>query len=94
MRGVEQRIFVLEASVDAGRRHAGAGPSLDPWIWFLAVGSGLTGEEFPRTDALARRCRERPTVTCILDREADVYGALQRGPRAARRPAAASRVAP
>jgi glutathione S-transferase len=48
------------------------------WLWFRAVGSGLTGAEFPLVDALARRCQERPSVTRILDREADTFAALQR----------------
>jgi glutathione S-transferase len=52
------------------------------WLWFRAVGSGLTGAEFPRVDALARRCQERPSVRRILDREADVFAAMQRAGQA------------
>lgn len=48
------------------------------WLWFRAVGSGLTGDEFPCVDSLARRCQTRSTVARILDREVDVYSALRR----------------
>jgi len=52
------------------------------WLWFRGVGSGLTAAEFPRVDALARRCQQRPSVTRILDREADVFAAMQRAGQA------------
>jgi glutathione S-transferase len=48
------------------------------WLWFRAVGSGLTGDEFPRVDALARRCQTRETVTRVLDRETETFATLQR----------------
>jgi glutathione S-transferase len=48
------------------------------WLWFRGMGSGLTAEEFPLVDDLARRCQQRPSVTRILDREAEAFADLQR----------------
>jgi glutathione S-transferase len=52
------------------------------WLWFRGMGSGLTADDAPRVDGLARRCQERPTVRRILDREADAFAALQRAGKA------------
>ena len=48
------------------------------WIWFRGAGSGVTGDEFPRLDELARRCQERPSVKRVLDLEAETYADLVR----------------
>jgi glutathione S-transferase len=47
------------------------------WLWFRAVGSGLTADEFPRVDAAVRRCQERPSVARALDREAETLAELE-----------------
>jgi glutathione S-transferase len=47
------------------------------WLWFRAVGSGMTAEEFPLVDAAVRRCQERPSVTRVLNREAETIAELE-----------------
>lgn len=47
------------------------------WLWFRAVGSGLTEADAPLVDALVRRCQERPSATRALDREAQTEAALR-----------------
>jgi glutathione S-transferase len=56
------------------------------WLWFRGVGSGLTAQEFPLVDDLARRCQQRPTVTRVLDLETEEFAALQRAGMAIRNP--------
>ena len=52
------------------------------WLWFRAMGSGLTGAEFPKVDDLARRCQSRPSATRIIDLEAKAYADLQQAGKA------------
>lgn len=47
------------------------------WLWFRAVGCGMTAEEFPIVDAAVRRCQERPSVERALTREADTLAELE-----------------
>lgn len=47
------------------------------WLWFRAVGSGLTSDEFPLVDALVRRCEQRPSATRALTREAETEAAMR-----------------
>jgi glutathione S-transferase len=47
------------------------------WLWYRAVGSGLTAKEFPRVDGCARRCQQRPSAVTTLDREAETLATLE-----------------
>jgi glutathione S-transferase len=43
------------------------------WIWFRAIGSGMSPIPFQRCAEVADRCQRRPSVARVLDREEEVF---------------------